>query len=84
MGWTEQARQKHPTLKQGFTFTVERASKKVDKGFWEIVENKSVPYYKCRRILKNGSYATWSTSNERILSESLIYANLDKNTPFII
>lgn len=77
MGWAERVKQKHPTLKVGNKFTIDSADIKVDIGSWEIVDNKGVPYYKCRRLLKNGTFATWSTRNERLLSERLIYENLN-------
>ncbi|SCY30095.1 hypothetical protein [Lysinibacillus fusiformis] len=80
-GWSERVKQMHPILKVGFKFTVERATLKVDNGTWEIVDNKGVPYYKCRRLLRNGTFATWSTRNERLLSERLIYENLNQKTP---
>lgn len=75
MGWTTKAeiKQKHPTLDLGTQFTISNSSRKVNIGKWEITSNSNAPYYKCRRLLKSGSYASWSINNERTFSEEEIY-----------
>lgn len=77
-GWGDKTNveSKQPILEIGKQFKIEKANKKVDIGKWGIVDNSNVPFYNCRRVLKNGSFAPWSVSNERTFSEEIIYNNL--------
>lgn len=68
---------KHPLLDVGERFTIDFGNQKNTQGPWEIVNNEDVPYYKCNRVLKNGTLSkSKSLDNYRRFHESQIYRAL--------
>lgn len=73
-GWRENPTCKQPLLEVGKRFSYNSSNVKITQGTWEIVSNELAPFYKCRRVLKNGKLSTSnSLENLRDFYESTIY-----------
>jgi hypothetical protein len=73
-GWRESSTCKQPLLEVGKRFSYDLSNIKITHGTWEIVSNERAPFYKCRRVLKNGKLSSSnSLENLREFYESTIY-----------